>query len=72
MPNKTHGELIRELQSVVTALTERVDNLRSDKERHEAALNRIMESLAALSNRLSVVETQVAELRKNMEEYSRR
>jgi hypothetical protein len=72
MPNKTHSELIRELQSVVSALTERVDNLRADRERQEAALNRMNESLTALSNRVSVVETHVADLRKAMEEQARR
>jgi hypothetical protein len=72
MPGKTQGELIRELQSVVTALTERVDNLRGDRDRHEAALNRLTESVAALSNRVSVLEHQVAELRKTIEEGGRR
>lgn len=72
MPGKTQGELIRELQSVVTALTERVDNLRGDRDRHEAALNRLTESVAALSNRVSVLEHQVAELRNTIEESGRR
>jgi chromosome segregation ATPase len=72
MPDKTHGELIRELRDMVIALTERVDNLLRDVDRHETALNRLNDSLAALSNRVSVLEHQIAETRKTMEESGRR
>jgi hypothetical protein len=72
MPDKTHGELIRELLTLGTRLTERLDNNREDIKRFEAAHARTSESVANLSTRVTVLEHQVADLRRIADEGGRR
>jgi len=72
MPDKTQGELIRELGTLGAALTERVDNLRGDIERLEAIHARTTETLSALLARMAVLEHQVGDIRKMAEESGRR
>ena len=72
MPDKTQGELIRELSTLGATLTERVDNLRGDCERLEAAQARITETLSTLSTRMAILEQKLGDIRKTAEETSRR
>lgn len=72
MPDKTNSELIRELSNVVATLGERERALRRAGKRRDAAIDRLSESLTALSNRVAVLEQQVADVRKSMEERGRR
>lgn len=72
MPAKTNSELIRELSTAVTTLEERVRTLRREGKRRDAAINRLTESLTALSTRVALLEHQVGELRKTAEEGGRR
>jgi uncharacterized small protein (DUF1192 family) len=72
MPDKTQGELIRELSTLGATLTERVDNLRGDIERLEAAQAKTTESLSALSTRMAILEQQLGGIRTTAEESGRR
>jgi hypothetical protein len=72
MPDKTHGELIRELSNLVHTLNERVDHLRGDLGRVEANHTKTAEAYAGLSTQLALLEQQVGDLRKASEEGGRR
>ncbi len=60
MARKTDGEKIDELEKLVAALIERVDNLRKDVDAADAA------------RRITLVEHQLAELKKNQEKWGQR
>lgn len=72
MPNKTNSELIRELSNAVTTLVERERALRRAGKRRAAKINRLTESLTALSTRVALLEHPVGELRKTAEESGHR
>ena len=72
MPDRTHGELIRELLTLAAISTERLNSLQRENERFEAAHTRSAEALMNLTTRIALLEHQVAELRKVSEEGGRR
>jgi hypothetical protein len=72
VPDKTHGEQIRELSSLVATLSERVDNARAEIDRVDAAQYRSAEALTALSTRVALLEDRLGELKRVMEEGGRR
>jgi septal ring factor EnvC (AmiA/AmiB activator) len=72
MADKTQGEQIRELWINVATLTERVNNVREDIARVEAAHTRTVAALAELDKRVAVIDERLGELKKAVEEANRR
>jgi septal ring factor EnvC (AmiA/AmiB activator) len=72
MAGKTQGEQIRELWINVATLTERVNNVREDIARVEAAHSRTAAALAELDKKVAVIDERLGELKKGLEEANRR
>ena len=72
MPDKTHGEQLRELWIFLSALMERVDTLVENMKRLRATQVKTKEALSTLSTRAALLEHQVGDLRKTTEESGRR
>ena len=72
MPGKTQGEQIRELWGNVTTLTERVDTLRREFGRVDAAQQATATALAELDKKVAVLDERLGELKKIVEEAKRK
>src|SRR5260370_38323009 len=72
MAGKTQGEQIRELWVNVATLTERVNNVRGEIARVEAAHSRTVAALSELDKKVAVIDERLGELKKTVEEANRR
>ncbi len=69
---KSQGDLLRELSDTVATLVERVHNARAEIVRVDTAHTKTAETLAEVSKQAAVMAERLGELKKNLEESSRR
>ena len=71
MPDKTHGEQLRELKAAVTSLSDRMELVFKSLDRMDARLTGIQAEMTALTVRVALNEQQTAEVKKGLEEGHR-